>query len=200
MFTTNINSVNYSCSPIRNQNNQTIAYNCSSNSRTIENFEAPVIINLGQRYSINGMQQQNNSLVDNASGNPAAYTNLFAVSRKSNPLVDPKINYADFDISKNPVGNFGAYGKEWLYLVTGKDIPKNTYVTKTMNSRDNRAQVDTYIVMVNPVGITSQTVGGGSVNMYVVANTPLQTMAEMGADILNRDYNAQGVFIGKLGV
>lgn len=66
-----------------------------------------------------------------------------------------------------------------------------------MNSHDNRARVNTYIVHVNPVGITSQTVGGGSVNIYKITATPLQTMAQMGASIMSADYDATGKYIGK---
>jgi hypothetical protein len=206
MFNTNFNNVNYSCSPMKNQNNQTIAYNCSSNYRTVENFEANTNFIVGARYPVNGSQGQNNSLVDNAGGNPAAYTNLFAISRPSPPnppFSDSKFSFANSELSitGNVTGNFGVYGKDWLYIVTGPNIPKNTYVTNVKTSVDQRSgNAPTYIVTVNTVGsFTSQTVGGGSVNIYAVANTLLQTMNQMASDILSKDYDSKGVFVGKTG-
>jgi hypothetical protein len=188
---------------MKNQNNQTIAYKCSSNLQNVENFENIGGTVMGQRYPINGNSKGNETL--NNLTNADSYNNVFQVNQDLPPFKDSsnKIDFFNLKIGATAEG-LGKYGEDWIYVVTGPMIPKNTWIislTKN-NVPEPRPSTNTWIVATRSIGgvYRAGDVLGKALNIYPVTKTPLGGLSYSVSEILNKDYNTAGQFIGSTAV
>jgi len=192
---------------MKNQNNQTIAYKCSSNLQNVENFESigggSVAVVVGQRYPIAGNPKGNENL--NNMPLPENYNNVFQVNQGLAPFrvsavsSENKIDFWNLQFGATAEG-LGKYGEDWIYVVTGPMIPKNTYIITIRQgnvSTPGNSQ-NTWIVTTKSIGgvYKAGAVAGQSVNIYLVTKTPFGPLHYSIAEFFNKDYNAAGSFIG----
>jgi len=95
---------------MKNENDQVYAYSC--NNTNIENFEGGAAV-LGQPYTCLG-DDDNSGLSQHG-----IFNEIYLTRKSANPL--------PFDVDKTDT-TLGVYGKDWMYVLTGPNIPKFTYV------------------------------------------------------------------------